>query len=58
MLTSERVDPLIGSVLGKDYLVVEPIGFGGMAIVYLVEHQTLHKRFAVKVLSSELAANL
>src|SRR5215470_793210 len=54
---SDRVDPLVGSMLGKDYRVVEPIGFGGMGVVYLVEHQTLRKRFAAKVLSVELAAN-
>jgi serine/threonine protein kinase len=55
---TDRVDPLIGSMLGTDYRVIEPIGFGGMAVVYLVEHQTLRKRFAAKVLSVELAANL
>ncbi|HEX3764208.1 MAG TPA: protein kinase, partial [Kofleriaceae bacterium] len=55
---SDRGDPLVGSTLGKDYLVLEPIGRGGMAVVYLVEHQTLRKRFAAKVLSVELAANL
>src|SRR5204863_9280232 len=55
---SDRVDPLVGSMLGKDYRVIEPIGRGGMAVVYLVEHQTLRKRFAAKVLSVELAANL
>src|ERR1051325_6881923 len=55
---ADRVDPLVGSMLGKDYRVIEPIGFGGMAVVYLVEHQTLRKRFAAKVLSVELAANL
>jgi serine/threonine-protein kinase len=54
----ERDDPLIGSTLGKDYLVVRRIGTGGMAAVYLVEHQTLFKRFAAKVLSSKLARNL
>jgi eukaryotic-like serine/threonine-protein kinase len=52
------VDPLIGTMLGEDYRVIEPIGFGGMAVVYLVEHQTLRKRFAAKVLSVELAANV
>src|ERR1043165_6843307 len=57
-LRSDRADPLIGTMLGKDYRVIEPIGFGGMAVVYLVEHQTLRKRFAAKVLSVELAANL
>ena len=51
-------DPLIGTILGKDYSVVEEIGRGGMAVVYLVEHQKLHKQFAAKVLSTELAANL
>src|SRR5678816_3871934 len=55
---SDRVDPLIGTMLGSDYRVIEPIGFGGMAVVYLVEHQTLRKRFAAKVLSVELAANV
>ncbi|HET7502691.1 MAG TPA: protein kinase [Kofleriaceae bacterium] len=54
---SARVDPLVGMMLGKDYRVIEPIGFGGMGVVYLVEHQTLRKRFAAKVLSVELAAN-
>src|SRR5262250_2027989 len=44
-------------MLGKDFRVIEPIGFGGMAVVYLVEHQTLLKRFAAKVLSTELTAN-
>jgi serine/threonine-protein kinase len=51
-------DPLIGELLGKDYRVVERIGAGGMAVVYLVEHQTLLKRFAAKVLSNDLASNL
>jgi serine/threonine protein kinase len=51
-------DALVGSLLGKVYRVVEPIGVGGMAIVYLVEHQTLLKRFAAKVLSPELASSL
>src|SRR5499425_3461138 len=57
-VVSERVDPMVGSTLGKDYRVIEPIGLGGMAVVYLVEHQTLLKRFAAKVLSTELASSL
>jgi serine/threonine-protein kinase len=55
---AERADPLIGSMLGENYRVVERIGTGGMAVVYLVEHRTLLKRFAAKVLSSELASSL
>jgi serine/threonine-protein kinase len=50
-------DALVGSLLGKDYLVLEQIGMGGMAVVYLVEHQTLKKRFAAKVLSPEHASS-
>ncbi|HEY0478209.1 MAG TPA: protein kinase [Kofleriaceae bacterium] len=53
----ERSDALVGSMLGKDYRVLQPIGSGGMAVVYLVEHQTLLKRFAAKVLSTELASS-
>src|SRR5678815_1109983 len=44
-------------MLGKNYRVVERIGEGGMAAVYLVEHETLLKRFAAKVLSAELASS-
>ncbi|HEU4732853.1 MAG TPA: serine/threonine-protein kinase, partial [Kofleriaceae bacterium] len=57
-MLSERTDALVGSMLGKDYRVLERIGVGGMAVVYLVEHQTLLKQFAAKVLSSELASSL
>ena len=48
---------LVGELLGKDYLVLEQIGRGGMAVVYLVEHQTLQKRFAAKVLSPDHASS-
>ncbi len=57
MGVSELVSSRVGSLLGKDYVVVEQIGRGGMAVVYLVEHQTLLKRFAAKVLSDEHAAS-
>ncbi len=34
------------------YLVVEPLGRGGMGLVYEVEHEVLKRRFAMKVLDS------
>jgi serine/threonine protein kinase len=52
---SAQTNSLVGEMLGKDYRVLEQIGMGGMAVVYLVEHQTLQKRFAAKVLSPEHA---
>src|SRR5690349_14628886 len=55
---AHEMDPLVGSMLGKDYRVEETIGIGGMAVVYRVEHLTLNKRFAAKVLSRELASSL
>jgi serine/threonine protein kinase/outer membrane biosynthesis protein TonB len=54
---SAQTNSIVGSLLGKDYRVLEQIGAGGMAVVYLVEHQTLLKRFAAKVLSEEHASN-
>ena len=57
MVETAQGDPLIGSMLGKNYRVLELIGVGGMAVVYLVEHQTLLKRFAAKVLRAEHATS-
>jgi serine/threonine protein kinase len=57
MAASALTSSLVGSLLGKDYRVLEELGRGGMAVVYLVEHQTLHKRFAAKVLSDDHASN-
>ncbi len=48
---------MIGTQLGKTYQIIDKIDEGGMGVVYQVEHQTLHKRFAAKILASGLAAN-
>ncbi|MBI2893074.1 MAG: serine/threonine protein kinase [Deltaproteobacteria bacterium] len=50
-------DPLVGRVLGGLYRVLEPIGRGGMGVVYAVEHVHLGKKFALKVLSRTVARN-
>jgi len=46
---------LVGVALLGRYQVQERIGDGGMGTVYLAEHTTILKKFAVKVLSPELS---
>ena len=41
---------LIGKVLDGRNLVLWTLGEGGMGAVYLVEHTTINKKFALKVL--------
>lgn len=43
-------------VLGE-YLLLEQIGVGGMGRVYRAEHRTMNRQVALKILSSEVAAN-
>jgi len=44
---------MIGKVIGN-YKIISEIGHGGMGIVYLAEHISLGKNFAVKCLLPEL----
>jgi len=46
---------LVGVALLGRYQVLERIGDGGMGTVYMAEHTTILKKFAVKVLSPELS---
>ncbi len=48
------VDGLLGQVLAGRYRVLERLGAGGMASVYLAEHVTLGKRVAIKMLNDDL----
>jgi len=55
-VATARVDEdLTGSVLLGRYQILRPLGVGGMGTVYLCEHTTILKKFAVKVLSNELS---
>jgi serine/threonine protein kinase len=49
------VGDLIGTTLLGRYRVIKKLGEGGMGTVYLGEHATIGKKFAVKVLSYEYA---
>jgi serine/threonine-protein kinase len=50
-------DPLIGVVVAERYRIVEPLGRGGMGIVYKVEHARIGKLMAMKLLTGELSRN-
>ena len=48
-------DPLLGVVVGGAYRIVRLLGTGGMGNVYEAKHERLPRRFAIKVVKSELA---
>jgi len=50
-------DPLIGVVIADRYRIVEPLGRGGMGVVYKVEHARIGKLMALKILTGELGRN-
>jgi serine/threonine-protein kinase len=50
-------DPLIGVIVADRYRIVEPLGRGGMGIVYKVEHARIGKLLAMKLLTGELSRN-
>ncbi len=52
-----RADPLIGVVVAGRYRIVELLGRGGMGIVYKVEHTSIGKLLAMKLLTGELSRN-
>jgi serine/threonine protein kinase len=55
-MSDEAKDPLIGQTLGA-YLLVEPLGRGGMATVYKAHEAALDRYVAVKILPQFLASN-
>lgn len=47
-------DPLIGRVIAERYRIQRLLGRGGMGVVYLVEHASIGKLMALKLLTGEL----
>jgi serine/threonine protein kinase len=51
----EEETSLSGSIIAESYVVLEPIGRGGMGRVYEVEHARTGRRLAMKVLAPKMA---
>ncbi len=51
----QLADPLLGMMIADRYRIIEPIGRGGMGVVYKVEHARIGKLIALKLLSGALA---
>ncbi len=49
-------DPEIGEQIGN-YTVIEALGYGGMGIVYRVQHASLDRTYALKMLLPDLVAD-
>jgi serine/threonine-protein kinase len=49
------LDPIIGTLIGGRYKVIEKLGTGGMASVYLAEDAELGRRVAIKLLDDRHA---
>ncbi len=54
---TRMADPLIGVVIADRYRIIEPLGRGGMGVVYKVEHARIGKLMALKILTGELSRN-
>jgi serine/threonine protein kinase len=46
-----------GFIIAEKYLLLDQLGAGGMATVYLCEHKVMRRRVAIKVLPTALAKN-
>lgn len=50
-------DPFVSTVLDGKYLIEEPIGKGGMGLVYRARHVNFNRLFAIKILKNELVSD-
>lgn len=56
-INEKEIDPYIGKTIGGLYRIEKKLGEGGMGVVYVVEHINLNKKFAMKLVSKQVADN-
>ena len=56
-LTGLDGDPLIGTTFSDRFVIEAAIGEGGMGRVYRARHKRMSRRFAIKILYADLAAD-
>jgi serine/threonine-protein kinase len=57
MATTAGHDPVVGQTLKGTYKVERQLAAGGMGVIYRASHVRLPKKYAIKVLTQELARN-
>jgi len=57
MATTAGHDPVVGQTLKGTYLVERQLAAGGMGVIYQATHVRLPKKYAIKVITQELARN-
>lgn len=56
-MKTDTSDPFLGKTIAGKFRIIDFIGQGGMGTVYLAEHETLPRRFAIKILKNEYLTN-
>jgi tRNA A-37 threonylcarbamoyl transferase component Bud32/putative lipoic acid-binding regulatory protein len=51
-------DPMLGYIIDRKYEVISVLGYGGMGVVYKVNHLILGRYFAIKIIHPYLAADV